>query len=316
MEKHYLASANTCSGFKNCFEYINPSKNAFTYILKGGPGTGKSTIMKNFAKKYKELGYDVELFYCSSDINSLDGVRIPKKHIAIVDGTAPHITEATMPAIKEKILNVGAFIKEDIKVNKEVIEKHLNKKNYYYTLAYSYLKTAGQLLKTEQILYKKNKIENKEDSILKLDIQNSIGSERKLFNSFFSINGIEFLYKENKFKNKIILKGSLFENYEKLEVLRKKLNENNYNIVCFLSLFNPQLIEAIYIEELKIIIMAFDPEQDILNNFKNKTIFNKLIKEAGENIAKAKYHHLKVEKYYVKYSDFKAINNFIKDNIK
>lgn len=316
MEEHYLASANTCTGFKNCFEYINNTNKAFSYILKGGPGTGKSTIMKNFAKKYQELGYDVELFYCSSDINSLDGVRIPKKQIAIVDGTAPHITEATMPAIKEKILNVGAFIKDDIKTYEKVIEKHLIKKSYYFTLAYSYLKTAGQLFKTEQILFKKNKIKNKENSILKLNEQNSKGSERKLFNSYVSSNGIEFLYNKNNYKNKIILKDNIFENFEFLENLRKKLNENNYNIICFLSIFNPQNIEAIYIQELKTLIIAFDPEQDILNNFKNKTIFNKLIKEAGENIAKAKYHHLKVEKYYVKYTDFKAINNFIKDNIK
>ena len=59
MEKHFLASANSCNGFINFFNNINPNKNGFTYILKGGPGTGKSTIMKNIAKTYKKRGYDI-----------------------------------------------------------------------------------------------------------------------------------------------------------------------------------------------------------------------------------------------------------------
>ena len=121
MNKHFLASANTCKGFKNNFNSINISSNGFTYILKGGPGTGKSTIMKRFGKSYEDKGYDVEYFYCSSDPESLDGVFIPKKNISIVDGTAPHITEATVPGIKEKIINVGAFIKPSIKKHKKTI---------------------------------------------------------------------------------------------------------------------------------------------------------------------------------------------------
>ena len=77
MKTHkYLASANTSLGFKNCFNSINTTKNAFTYILKGGPGTGKSTLMKKIGKYFEDKGLFVEYFYCSSDANSLDGVRI------------------------------------------------------------------------------------------------------------------------------------------------------------------------------------------------------------------------------------------------
>ena len=58
MEKHFLASANSCNGFLNFFDNINSNKNGFTYILKGGPGTGKSTIMKTIANSYKNRGSD------------------------------------------------------------------------------------------------------------------------------------------------------------------------------------------------------------------------------------------------------------------
>lgn len=310
MENHFLASANTCKGFVNCFDHINYSNKAFTYILKGGPGTGKSTIMKNFGKNFQDKGYDVEYFYCSSDIESLDGVRIPKKQIAIVDGTAPHITEATIPGIKEKILNVGAYIKEDIKLNKKSIEKHLNKKNYHFALAYSYLKTAGELFKTEQLLDK---------SIKKVDFtkltnitkQTGMGSSRKLFASNLSPNGINFIYNKNNYQKKIILHDSLFSNYQTLEELSNVLKENNYNFICFLSIFDSSLIEAIYIENTNTIIFAIDPDKNILDNFYNKKIMEKLLKLAGQNIAKAKEYHKKVENYYIKYMDFEKLSNYI-----
>ena len=150
MEKHFLASANSCDGFKNCFSSISPFSNGFTYILKGGPGTGKSTIIKRFAKNYLKKGYSVEYFYCSSDPKSLDGVRIKEKNISIVDGTAPHITEATMPEIKEKIINVGAFISPEIKKYKKVIELNLSKKQKCFDLAYCYLRAIKGLIEVEK----------------------------------------------------------------------------------------------------------------------------------------------------------------------
>jgi len=38
-----------------------------------------------------DLGYDVELFHCSSDPSSLDGVVMPGIGVALMDGTAPHM---------------------------------------------------------------------------------------------------------------------------------------------------------------------------------------------------------------------------------
>ena len=156
MDKHFLASANSCKGFINFFDNINPNKNGFTYILKGGPGTGKSTIMKNFAKTYQDKGYDVEYFYCSSDPESLDGVKICKKNFAIVDGTAPHVTEATIPGVKEKIINVGEFIKPEIKKYKKTIENLLIKKKNNFNKAYETLKSIYNLINLERINAKKS----------------------------------------------------------------------------------------------------------------------------------------------------------------
>jgi hypothetical protein len=47
--KNYFTSANSALGFVSFFEDNIKELNRL-YILKGGPGTGKSTIMKNIGK--------------------------------------------------------------------------------------------------------------------------------------------------------------------------------------------------------------------------------------------------------------------------
>ena len=60
------------------------------YLIKGRPGTGKSTLMKAVAAHTKALGYNTEVYHCGFDPNSLDMVLVPELGICIFDATAPH----------------------------------------------------------------------------------------------------------------------------------------------------------------------------------------------------------------------------------
>ena len=74
-QSNYFLGSNTNLGFYSYFDKIlNPQKNARLYIIKGGPGSGKSTLMKRLLERFIADGDDIEKFYCSSDPNSLDGV--------------------------------------------------------------------------------------------------------------------------------------------------------------------------------------------------------------------------------------------------
>ncbi len=87
----FFLGCNTPQGFVGRLEQLtSPSKLDMLYLLKGGAGSGKSTIMKKIAQKAVELGEDIELIRCSSDFNSLDGVILPKRKTAVFDGTLPH----------------------------------------------------------------------------------------------------------------------------------------------------------------------------------------------------------------------------------
>ncbi len=96
----------TPNGFKNEFSAIAERNGYYGYILKGGPGTGKSSLMKRLAEEY---GGECDFYCCSSDLNSLDAVVFKEKGIYVADGTAPHVMEPKHPALDGEYINLGDF---------------------------------------------------------------------------------------------------------------------------------------------------------------------------------------------------------------
>lgn len=60
------------------------------YFIKGRPGSGKSTMLKKLAAAGTERGFDVEIYHCGFDPNSLDMVIVRELGFSIFDSTAPH----------------------------------------------------------------------------------------------------------------------------------------------------------------------------------------------------------------------------------
>ena len=80
----FYLGANSPTGFYSLYDQLLEPEQAETiYILKGGPGCGKSSLMRRVAQA-------VEYIACSGDPDSLDAVVFPALNTAIVDGTAPH----------------------------------------------------------------------------------------------------------------------------------------------------------------------------------------------------------------------------------
>lgn len=106
-EAVYFLGANTPAGFHSLYgEMLPPEEARAIYILKGGPGCGKSTLMKQVRSRALEAGLRVESIVCSGDPDSLDALILPQARIALCDGTAPHVMEAKYPGVTEHYVNL------------------------------------------------------------------------------------------------------------------------------------------------------------------------------------------------------------------
>lgn len=133
---NYFAGGNTAKGHYSLF-HSNLSNLERLYILKGGPGTGKSHFIKKIGKEWQKRGYSLEYIYCSSDKDSLDGAIIRELNVGIVDGTNPHVIEPQFPGAVDEYVNLGvAWDSEKLRKNKEEIISLTNQVSYLFQAAY------------------------------------------------------------------------------------------------------------------------------------------------------------------------------------
>ena len=105
----YFLGANAPTGFYSLYPQLIPPESARAiYILKGGPGCGKSTLMRRVGARMEEEGLETEYILCSGDPDSLDALLLPGLGVAVVDGTAPHVVEPKYPGAVERYVNLGA----------------------------------------------------------------------------------------------------------------------------------------------------------------------------------------------------------------
>ncbi len=146
----YFAASNSsggfCSYYADCF---SEHRCDHLYIIKGGPGTGKSHFMRVVARRAQKEGYCVTAYDCSSDPSSLDGILLRREGyptLGLLDGTAPHVWEPSSPGVREELVDLGAFWNADQLIGQgETIRALTDSKKNAYDRAYAYLHAAGEL---------------------------------------------------------------------------------------------------------------------------------------------------------------------------
>lgn len=111
-ENHFAPSfflgANTSEGFYGLIsDYLRERDDVRLFLIKGGPGTGKSTLMKAVCARALQEEIPFERIYCSSDPNSLDGVLLPTLNAAVLDATPPHPCELKYPGVRGRLVDMG-----------------------------------------------------------------------------------------------------------------------------------------------------------------------------------------------------------------
>lgn len=341
----FFLSANTPAGFFSLFNNLySPQDGWFCHILKGGPGTGKSTLMKKVAEKQS----DCEIIKCSADPKSLDAVILKKSKTCIVDGTAPHVMDPIYPGVSDEIINLGeCWNKKQLKKSKKDIIKLCQENSRFHKTSKRYLAAFGVAFECNAKIIEENINYEKLDSfcekfskkILK-KLPKSKGSEKLRFVTSITPDGYILLQKTiSSLCEKLI---TIDDNFSVLgsyilKYIRKCALEKNYNIISCPCPFSPkEHLEAIFITDLKIgiIVKNQNTSQNFLNEIqlkpekiytkkflnkekisKNKNIlaFNskickEFLKESISNLSNARKVHYKIEALYSKAMNYEKVN--------
>lgn len=339
---YFFASANSSRGFYSLFGKIfSPDELRRIYIIKGGPGSGKSVIMNKIADKAIEKGYDAECFLCSSDINSLDGVMIPALGIAVLDGTAPHTTDPLYPGAVEVIVDLVSFMdKVKLAENKAYISGAIKSKSVDFKNAYQYLSAAGNIDRSISdsiegaFLYDKaeKSIGRLLDSI-KRSAKLSGDAEQKIkyrFVSAISSSGYTKLDTLTKDGYVYRLRDKYNSSYIYMDILARCVRECGMSAILCPNPLAGEKYDAIYLCDYKTCFLACDEEEDgkLHNKIINMERFvddeyikaNKqklrfafkcrqaLMEGAFESLRSAYTRHSELEKLYTGSMDFAGVD--------
>ncbi len=314
-EFSFFASANSGRGFTNYYKDIFDGLKKH-YIIKGGPGTGKSSLLKTVAKKAEDKGIKVERFHCSSDPDSLDGIIIKDLSVGITDGTAPHTTDPKYPGIADEIIDIGSCLnKKILNDSRDHIINTIKKKTGLYSDVYSYLEAALELDRIKQrrlsevtdivgLCYLARSFSNvipftNGKTILRLTEGNTIKG-KYTFHPYRTTANIIYNIKDS------IGIGYMFLNYIK--------NMNQYNkLILSYDPLDSEKINMIYIPESKILFCIntdygeeINLDEFVANEIKDNidVKINDLLSEAYSLLSEIGNLHFSIEKAYTSAMDF------------
>ncbi len=343
--KRVFPGNNTPNGFFSYYDYILPKDATRIFVIKGGPGVGKSTFMESIAADMVELGYDVEIHHCSSDNESVDGVVFPAIGVGIVDGTWPHVVDPKIPGAVDEIIWLGEFWDEyAVRSAKQGILAAQKGVESVFRRAYRFLRAAQTVYEdwedanTESLDVGQTNI--LADGILSsnfghIPVARTPGSERKLFASAITPDGmVNYLNTiVAPCRKRYVIQGDpgtgksfLLEKVKRIAIERGFFTETYY---CPL---HPQKVEHVVIKDLGlaltksimpheyipgpndiIVDMNECRDQDVLKAHQPQIDrahdeFDRLFNLAIFYIGQAKQYHDAMERFYAPNMDFAGID--------
>ena len=342
-ERHMFPGGNTSKGFFSFYKNILRQEDARRiFILKGGPGTGKSTYMKKIAGEMQERGHDVEYMHCSSDNNSIDGVVIPGIGVALLDGTAPHICDPLNPGAVDEIINLGGFWKEEglVKSRQKILEIR-GRIGIVFARAYRHLKAAGHLYEDSAAIYglavneaEINRLAEKfkNELFYGVPLSGKTGKQRCLFAGAITPDGLKnYLDSLLTAKDVYVLEGFPGAGTERvLERIKAAALERGVDVEAYYCAFNPEKLEHLILPGLDAAFTTVNSyhntdacafrrvdfgdmlDKSIIASYRHELEydlqeFDRLLKGAVDIIHGAKALHDELESCYIPNMDFDAL---------
>lgn len=345
----FFLGANSAQGFYSLYRDFASRPGDVLHIIKGGPGTGKSTFMRNLGKAAEERGYTVEYIICSGDPDSLDGVYLPELGVGFADGTAPHVLDPEFFGATGDYVNLGRFCDVDaVRTHREQIADVTRRYRAQYTAAYAYLAAAGEVdavrgeaFRTPEVL---SAVRRRAESAVRREFGSSRkkapGQVTRRFLSAVSCKGQMYLWDtlttlcprvfclENR--------CGLADTY--LQTVLEGAGAAGADAIACPSPLRPEVLEAVLFpaqgvafvactpkntpacEALHWVHLDSIPERSLLRTQRRTVLENgklkaALLERACRHLEAAKALHDVLETYYRPYLDIQGLNGYTKDII-
>lgn len=347
--RHYFPGNNTPGGFFSYYnQVIDPKEAQRIWCLKGGPGTGKSTLIKKIGEAMLAEGKDVDFLHCSSDSSSLDGVLIGGQKVFIVDGTAPHVIDPIYPGVVDSIVNLSDFWNEEgLRSHRKEIIQLKEEIGGIFRLTYNYLKAVeviyDNLLNIPGRPFSQHVYNHISGKIISSEFNNkrksaADGKVRNFFASAITPQGnVNYIQDLIKHYNKIYIINAPVGIGSEM-ILSQLLSESVYRgyltEACYCSLKPSFKIEHLLIPQLSLAIVSSNEFHPFSCNSREKEVINidllldrdktdpwmegvsldciekmkDLLEKAIYCLGRAKEKHSLLEGIYLPYMDLKGLD--------
>lgn len=326
---HNFPGSNTPEGFRGFMEWDLQDMERI-FVLKGGPGCGKSTLMKRVAQNMAERGYDVEVWPCSSAPESLDGVIIPELAVAVVDGTAPHIVEPRLPGVVEEIVNLGEhWNQSQLREHKDEIRRLTGEIAASFERVYAKLaqgEAARREAAGEYALPEGLELERLAAGLAEEIFGQERLRVRKFFAEAITRNGRQSYAQELSAacRRRYLLVGNFARVSDVLRRVADEAYERGHNMDLYYSCFQPELLEMVVIPGASTCLVAGDcPElepryEDIVVRLDDEeeepaAEWRACLDEAVAGLAEEHRLHDELESFYIEAMDFEGVDEAAKD---
>lgn len=337
MGNTYFLGANSKNGFYSLYGGFCTDVGDRLSVIKGGPGTGKSSFMKRIGAEAEKRGYEVERVLCSGAPDSLDGIYIPALKRGWADGTAPHALEPGHFGIDGDYIDLGGFCNLPIDDSKGKITRLYEEYKRRYKEAYGFIAAmvsvgiscTASILTADSIARLHRRIKSLIES---QGTKSGTVGKRKLrfYHALSSRGDIRLSGEIEKLCSRIIrIDDEWGAANMALHAAADEAWRRGFDHIISLSPADPDIYEAVLIPELELAFTGevFDFETlrciqvDVNADRESLKEGRKLVREgqkmqekltalALERLHEANRLHDELEKYYMEKMDFAALDEF------